>query len=89
MMGSGWASVWQSIRNGSKKVADFQARLFLGIAYFVVVAPFALLVRATSDPLELKPGSKRGWRARPDLPLPDAPLPDAALAVLEWARRQS
>jgi hypothetical protein len=45
-------------------VGNFQARLLLSACYFVVVAPFALLVRWGSDPLAIKPGTSRGWRSR-------------------------
>ena len=32
--------------------------------YFVILAPFAILIRWTSDPLALKPNTPKGWVAR-------------------------
>lgn len=55
--------LWQSWKHAAKAIGDFQARLILVAFYFVIAAPFALLVRA-GDPLALKSGSARGWRAR-------------------------
>lgn len=61
-----------------KKIGDFQARVLLTVFYFVLIAPFALVVRWASDPLALKPASPRGWRPRSAAPPP----------AVETARRQ-
>jgi hypothetical protein len=57
--------LWRGWKRVGKKIGDVQARLLLTLFYFVLVAPCALVVRATSDPLSLRPTSPRGWRERP------------------------
>lgn len=47
-----------------RKIGDIQARIILAIFYFVVLAPFALFVRWTKDPLALKPSTQKGWLPR-------------------------
>lgn len=62
---TGWFShLWSVWKRVGKKIGDFQARVLLTGFYFVVIGPFALLVRLASDPLALKRGSRRGWRVR-------------------------
>ena len=34
--------------------------------YFLIVGPFALLIRWRSDPLAIKPGTPRGWHLKED-----------------------
>ena len=36
----------------------------LTVFYFVVLGPFAVVLRWRSDPLAIKRGAPRGWRAR-------------------------
>lgn len=67
--------LWRGWKRVGKKIGDFQARLLLTAFYFLLIAPFALVVRWASDPLALKPASPRGWRPRPVAP---APTIDAA-----------
>jgi len=43
------------------KIGDFQARLILTLFYFIIVGPFALVIRFGGDPLRIKPGTMRGW----------------------------
>lgn len=57
--------LWEGWKRVARKIGDVQARLLLTVVYFVVVAPFALIVRWAADPLALKAGGHRGWRARP------------------------
>ena len=76
--GRGLRAVWDGWERIGRKVGDFQARAFLTVFYFVFVAPFALVVRAATDPLGLKPATPKGWRPRP-------PAPGTAI---ERARRQ-
>ena len=52
---------WKKI---GKKVGAFQARALMTFFYFVILAPFAGLIRCLSDPLALKPGTQRGWRSK-------------------------
>jgi hypothetical protein len=47
-----------------RRVADVQARILLLFFYFVVLCPFALLVRWGSDPLGIKRGTTKGWRLK-------------------------
>ena len=47
-----------------RAVGNFQARLLLSIFYYVVLFPFALVVRWCSDPLAIKPRSAKGWQHR-------------------------
>ena len=50
-------------------IGNFQARVLLTIFYFVVVPPFALIVKLVKDPLGLRPPSGASFwspRAAPD-----------------------
>ena len=55
--------LWAGWRRIAKKVGNFQARILMAIFYFTIFCPFALAVRWGSDPLALKAGDSRGWRA--------------------------
>jgi hypothetical protein len=48
----------------AKQIGDVQARLLLGLFYFLILAAFALVLRRRSDPLALKPGSPQGWQPK-------------------------
>jgi hypothetical protein len=64
----------------SRRMGNFQGRMMLGLLYFVLVAPFALVARLRSDPLSA--GRAEGgslWRER-------SPDDGGGLAA---ARRQS
>lgn len=52
---------WRQI---AQTIAGIQARLLLVVFYFVVLAPFALVLRRASDPLAIKPGTPKGWLLR-------------------------
>ena len=69
---------WQAWKRLGRKIGDFQARVLLTVAYFIVVAPFALAVRWTADPLALKAKTGRGWRSRSVV----------SGDPMAWARRQ-
>ncbi len=56
---------WRQWKGVARKIGELQARIILTVCYFLVVAPFALVVRWATDPLAIKPGTPRGWRARP------------------------
>jgi lipopolysaccharide/colanic/teichoic acid biosynthesis glycosyltransferase len=73
-----WRRLWEAWKAIARRVGDVQARIILAVFYFVVLAPFALLVRLTSDPLALTSRSRRGWPKRVEPPGTD----------LERARRQ-
>jgi hypothetical protein len=52
--------LWEGWKRFGRKVGDFQARLLLTVFYFVMLAPFALVVRWQADPLGLKQAG--GWQ---------------------------
>ena len=45
------------------RIGDFQARVLLTVFYYVILGPFALVLRR-SDPLGIGPGAPSGWRPR-------------------------
>ena len=59
-----WRRIWQGWRSVARKIGDFQARVLLTVLYYVVFAPFALLVNWSGDPLSLNPKTPKGWRPR-------------------------
>ena len=67
--------LWQGWKRVGRKIGDFQARVLLTLFYFVILAPFAVVVRFTADPLGLKRSG--GWH----------PVVNTG-APLERARRQ-
>jgi hypothetical protein len=56
--------LWEAWKRFGKRVADIQARILLMFFYYVVLCPFALLVRLGSDPLAIKSKNMGGWRIR-------------------------
>ena len=50
-------ALWKQV---GKRIGDMQARALLTLFYFIVLGPFALLVRWR----EIKSGAPRGWHAR-------------------------
>jgi hypothetical protein len=73
-----WRRLWEAWKAVARRIGDVQARILLAVFYFVVLAPFALIVRLTSDPLAIRPRTRRGWHARVEPPG----------TVLERAQRQ-
>jgi hypothetical protein len=59
-----WRKLWEGWKRIAGKIGNFQARVLLAIFYAVFLAPFAVLLRWVSDPLAIKPESKRGWLPR-------------------------
>lgn len=57
-------SLWEWWKPVARKIGDFQARVILLLFYFVILGPFALALRLSSDPLSMRPGAPRGWRPR-------------------------
>jgi hypothetical protein len=57
--------VWEWWKSVGKKVGDLQARGLLILFYFLILGPFAILVRTMSDPLAIK-ANPVGWRPRPN-----------------------
>lgn len=58
--------LWEGWKRVAKKIGDFQARVILTVLYFIIIAPFALIVRWGADPLALKKSSQKGWRLKVD-----------------------
>ena len=45
------------------RIGDFQARVLLTVFYYVILGPFALVLRR-GDPLGIGFAAARGWRRR-------------------------
>ena len=60
------SELWQRWKRTARKIGDIQARFILTVFYFLVMAPFALVIRFWSDPLRLK--RFPGWIRRSDSP---------------------
>jgi hypothetical protein len=58
--------LWEGWKRVAKRIGDFQARVILTVLYFVIIAPFALIVRWGADPLALKRSAQKGWRLKVD-----------------------
>jgi len=70
--------MWDGWKHFAKMVGDFQARVILTVIYFLLVAPYAVIVRAVSDPLRTKSGARASmWQGKA-----------AERISLETARRQ-
>jgi hypothetical protein len=71
-------AAWRWWTRVARRIGDVQARILLSLFYFVILGPFALVLRRR-DPLAIRPGAPRGWR----------PREAAKHSVAEQARRQS
>ena len=62
------APFYKKLHHGWKRVARWigtlLSRTVTTVTYFVAVTPFAISMRLTSDPLQLKPGPV-GWKPSP------------------------
>jgi hypothetical protein len=68
-------AAWQAWKRIAEKIGHFQARLLWGLLYFIVVAPVAIVLKAVSDPLHVKPTQATSWwrpEPRQTLTLEDA-----------------
>jgi len=54
-------TIWQYWKNLGHKIGNFQARLILSCFYFVIVCPFAAIVRFDAKPLRLKMFHTSNW----------------------------
>jgi uncharacterized membrane protein len=60
------ARAWQRWTVIARVIGNFQARVLLSLFYFVVVPPFALLVKLAKDPLRLRlAAGATAWTERP------------------------
>ncbi len=72
------ARAWKRWTVIARVIGNFQARVLLSLFYFVVVPPFALIVKLGKDPLRLRlAAGATAWTERP-----------AAAPPSETARRQ-
>jgi hypothetical protein len=53
--------IWDLWKTAAGVVARCQARFLLTLFYFLILTPFALAVRAFSDPLRLKGPPSSNW----------------------------
>jgi hypothetical protein len=60
----GWRA-WTRWKDLATRAATWQARLLLGLFYWVVLAPFALAVRLLGDPLGLRGEQAGRWQRPP------------------------
>jgi hypothetical protein len=58
--------LWQAWKRLARKIGDAQARIILTVFYFLIVGPFALVIRFWSDPLRLNSRDSTGWIRTPD-----------------------
>ena len=56
--------LWEWWKRFGKRIGDFQARALLSIFYFIILAPFAMIIRWVSDPLAIKTETFRGWQVK-------------------------
>jgi hypothetical protein len=55
---------WEGWKKVAHKIGNFQARVMLGIFYFLLLSPFSIVL-TLKDTLALKPGTSHGWHERP------------------------
>ena len=72
--------MWEGWKKVARKIGDFNARVILTIFYFILLFPFAMMVKLFTDPLEIKKKDHVGWHNRED---------DTELSVLEKGEKQS
>jgi hypothetical protein len=58
--------IWEWWKPVAHKIGNFQARVILTVFYFTMFVPFAILVKLFTDPLRIKPKTKKGWIERKD-----------------------
>ena len=79
-----WKRAWLGWKSFAHKLGNFQARVILTVLYFVVIAPFCLVVRLFSDPLSLKKTTAKGWIERTE----DAKADDSRRNEIKRAAEQ-
>ena len=72
--------LWEGWKKIARKIGDFNARFILTIFYFILLSPFALLMKLFTDPLEIKNKEHVGWHDKEN---------NTELSALENAKRQS
>jgi len=76
--------LWHGWKKIAREIGNFQARVLLVVFYFLVLTPFAIIVRIVADPLGIKrhSGEHRGWHDKQD-------QQEAGATPLERALRQA
>jgi hypothetical protein len=59
-------AAWDAWKRLARRIGDIQARILLTVFYYLVLGPFALVLRWRSDPLALGRDRSGGWRPRPE-----------------------
>ena len=60
--------LWQSWKNFSKRMGNFQSRIILSFFFFIFVSPVALAVKIFSDPLNIKHQSRKShWLTKKEI----------------------
>ena len=72
--------LWEGWKKIARKIGDFNARVILTIFYFILLCPFAILIKLFTDPLEIKKKDHVGWHDKEK---------NTELSALENAARQS
>jgi hypothetical protein len=54
--------LWEGWKRVARRIGDVQARIMLTLFYAVIVSPFAMAVRALSDPMRF--GAPPAWLPR-------------------------
>jgi hypothetical protein len=60
--------LWIWWKGAARRLGELQARVVLTLCYFLVIPPFAAIVRWIADPLGLRRTTARGWHDRPEPP---------------------
>ncbi len=71
--------MWEGWKRFGRKLGDFNARVILTLFYFILLLPFAVLLKLFTDPLEIKGKEHVGWHVKED---------KEDLTPLEKAQRQ-
>ncbi|MEX0999726.1 MAG: hypothetical protein WD000_07180 [Thermodesulfobacteriota bacterium] len=72
--------LWEGWKKIAQMIGDFNARVILTIFYFILLCPFAIMLKLFTDPLEIKKKEHVGWHIKEN---------DTELTALEKAARQS
>lgn len=58
-----FSRIWNGWKSVAHKIGNFQARLILILFYFLILAPFALIIKK-ADPLGIRKNIRHGWQPR-------------------------
>jgi len=72
--------LWEGWKKIAQIIGDFNARVILTVFYFVLLCPFALMLKLFTDPLEIKKKEHVGWHEKKE---------DGEITPLERAAKQS